>query len=312
MPPSHSSFRPRDAALLVLLALIWGNSFLFIKLAVATVPTLWIVTIRMVLGACLLFIIARSTGQQAPSDFRTFLKLGLIGIFGSALPWAAQAWAQRFLDSGLTSVLNAATPVATLLLALVMRQERLYLNRVLGLALSVVGTLVVVGVEVRAGRSSLALAAALLATFGYALAAVLTRAHVSGRMSNTWAAASQLVWGVAFLGPLAWSTEGPPPTHLSPLVLCALLALGLLGTGLAFLIYFTLLQRVGATNTSMVTYLVPVVGLSSGALVLGERFGANVFLGALVMIVGVWLAQRAPRTPVQAPVGQPATDRPDE
>src|SRR5688500_12611310 len=99
MSPSHSSFRPRDAALLLLLALIWGNSFLFIKLAVQAVPPLWIVTIRMVLGACLLFIIARVTGEQAPSDLKSFVKMGVIGIFGSALPWACQAWAQRFLDS---------------------------------------------------------------------------------------------------------------------------------------------------------------------------------------------------------------------
>jgi drug/metabolite transporter (DMT)-like permease len=144
MLPSQSSFRPRDAALLLVLALIWGNSFLFIKLAVQVVPPLWIVTVRMTLGAGLLFVIARATGQQAPSGWRSLVTMGLIGIFGSALPWAGQAWAQRFLDSGLTSVLNAATPVATLILALVLRQERLYPNRVIGLALSVLGTLTVV------------------------------------------------------------------------------------------------------------------------------------------------------------------------
>ena len=75
-----------------------------------------------------------------------------------------------------------------------------------------------------------------------------------------------------------------------------MLHLGLLGTGIAFLIYFTLLQNVGATNTSMVTYLVPIVGLTSGSLLRGERFGPNVFVGAAAMILGVWLAQRAPRT----------------
>src|SRR5262245_27192757 len=115
LSPGPASFRPRDAALLLLLALIWGNSFFFIKTAVAVVPHLWIVTIRMVLGASLLFVIARATGQKAPGDWGSVAAMALIGIFGSALPWAGQAWSQRFLDSGLVSVLNAATPVATLL-----------------------------------------------------------------------------------------------------------------------------------------------------------------------------------------------------
>jgi drug/metabolite transporter (DMT)-like permease len=100
-----------------------------------------------------------------------------------------------------------------------------------------------------------------LATVGYALAGVMTREHVSGRIANVWAAAIQLGCGVLFLGPFTWAMHGPPPLALPPAAAGSLLALGLLGTGFAFLIFFSLLQRVGATNTSLVTYLVPVVGL---------------------------------------------------
>lgn len=287
-------FQLREVVLLALLALVWGNSFLFIKIAVASVPPPWIVTIRMVIGALLLLGIALASTQRAPRDLASLLSLAFIGVFGCALPWSGQAWAQQFLDSGLVAVLNACTPVATLILAVLWGQERLYLNRVVGLALAVLGTLIVVGVEVRAGRSTLALMMAVLATLGYALAAVMTRAHVSGRISNVWAAAAQLALGALLLGPITWATHGPPPTTLAPTVAAALLALGLLGTGVAFLIYFSLLESVGATNTSMVTYLVPVVGLASGALFRGERFGANVFVGAVAMIGGVWLAQKVP------------------
>ncbi len=116
------------------------------------------------------------------------------------------------------------------------------------------------------GALTLALVSAVLATFGYAIAAVLTRAYVSGRMSNGWAATTQLAWGTVLPGPIAWASQGPPPSALPLGVTAALGALGLLGTGVAFLIYFTLLERVGAANTSMVTYLVPVVSLTSGAL----------------------------------------------
>lgn len=295
MTTAVSAFRPRDAALLLVLALVWGNSFLFIKTAVAVMPPPWVVTARMVIGALLLSGLALGSRERAPRDLATFRNLAVIGVFGTALPWLGQAWAQQFLDSGLMAVLNASTPVATLIVAVLSGQERLYRNRVFGLALAVLGTFVVVGAEVRAGRSTPALLMAVLATSGYALGAVLARARISGRVPSVWAAALQLAWGAVLLGPVAWALEGPPPTALPPAVIGALLALGLLGTGLAFQIYFTLLQNVGATNTSMVTYLVPVVGLASGALVRGERFGANVFIGAAAMIGGVWLAQRSPR-----------------
>jgi drug/metabolite transporter (DMT)-like permease len=281
--------------LLGLLALLWGNSFLFIKVAVAVVPPAWVVTARMTLGGLLLLGIAAVRGQRLPWDAPTFGTLVFVGVAGAALPWFGQAWSQRLLDSGLVAVLNAATPVATLALAVGFGLERLHPNRVIGLGVAVLGTLTVVGGEVRAGGPLLALVVAVLATTGYALAGVVTRARVSGRVANTPAAAVQLLAGAACLGPVAWGTSGPPPLVSDAIVLGALGALGLLGTGLAFLIYFTLLQNVGATNASMVTYLAPIVGLASGAFFRGERFGWNVFLGALGLIGGVWLAQRQPR-----------------
>jgi drug/metabolite transporter (DMT)-like permease len=290
-----SAFRPRDLVLLLVLALLWGNSFLFIKIAVSVIPPPWVVALRMAIGGLLLLVFALTSKERAPRDLASLGNIAMVGIVGSTLPWLGQAWAQQFLDSGLTAVLNACTPVATLILAVLFGQERLHVNRVLGLALAVLGTFIVVGLEVRAGRSTLALVVALLSTWGYALGAVLTRARISGRVSTIWASALQLLWGASLLGPVAWALEGPPPAALPASVAGALLALGVLGTGIAFQIYYVLLHRVGATNTSMVTYLAPIVGLVSGALVRGERFGANVFVGAAAMIGGVWLAQRAPR-----------------
>ena len=295
MAPAGSAFRPRDTALLLVLALLWGHSFLFIKLAVAHVPPPWAVAARMTIGALLLLAVALASKQGAPRDRASLLNLAGIGIVGTALPWLGQAWAQQFLDSGLVAVLNACTPVATLILAVLWGQERLHLQRALGLGLAVTGTLLVVGMEVRTGRSTLALATALLSTWGYAFGAVLTRARISGRVAPSWAAGLQLACGALTVTPLAWALEGPPPSALPPVAAGALLALGVFGTGIALQIYFVLIQNVGATNTSMVTYVVPVVGLVSGAVIRGERFGTNVFVGAAAMIGGVWLAQRAPR-----------------
>lgn len=282
--------------MLLLLALTWGNSFLFIKLAVSAFPPLWVVTLRMTIGGLLLVLVGIALRRKLPRDPKMLGALAFVGLSGSALPWAGQAWAQQFLDSGLLSVLNSCTPVATLALAVAVGQERLHRNRVLGLATAISGTLVVIRGEIGAGRSALALVVAVLATTGYAFASVYTRAKISGKITPLPASATQLCIGAAALAPGAWAVYGPPPapTTVPPLALGAVLMLGLFGTGVAFLMYFTLIERVGATNTSMVTYLVPIVGLSSGAVVRHERFGPNVFIGALLLVSGVWLAQKRP------------------
>jgi drug/metabolite transporter (DMT)-like permease len=295
-----SAFRPRDAVLLVLLALMWGHSFLFIKVAVAAVAPAWVVVIRMTVGGLLLSGVAVVSGSRFPRDARTLLVLGFLGTIGAAFPWVAQAWAQQHLDSGLMAVLNSTTPVATLIFSVLAGQERLHRNRVVGLAIAVTGSLVVIGGEVGAGRSIVALVVAALATSGYALAAVVTRARISGRVRSLPASALQLAFGTLALAPLAWLEEGPPELPGDPLVIGALGLLGVLGTGAAFLIYFTLIENVGATSTSLVTYVIPVVGLASGAAFRGERFGTSVFIGAALLVAGVWLAQRQPpRSPAR-------------
>jgi drug/metabolite transporter (DMT)-like permease len=192
------------------------------------------------------------------------------------------------------AVLNSFTPVATLVVAVLAGQEQLYRNRVAGLAIAVTGMVTVVGGEVGSGKSLGALLVAVLATAGYAIAGVVTRARLSRRVPNLQAAALQLLAGAAVVWPLAWHGSGAPPVHLDPVVAGALAGLGLFGTGLGFLMYFTLIERVGATNAAMVTYVVPIVGLVSGAMFRGERFGFNVFAGAALLILGVWLSQRQP------------------
>lgn len=291
-----SSFSPRDAGLLVLLALLWGNSFLFIKTAVADVPPSWIVAGRLSIGGLLLLAITTARRTRLPRDRRTVTMLLLIGVLGTAVPWTGQAWAQQFLDSGLVAVLNATTPVATLILAIATGIERLYPARVVGLAVAVVGSLIVIGGEIGAGGPVAALVVAAVAPFGYGLGGVITRREISGKVATLPAVTVQLTTAAVVMSVLSLALAGPAPAPMDlPIASAgALLALGLLGTGVAFVIYFTLIDHVGATNASMVTYLVPIVGLIAGAVVRGERFGPNVFLGAAILIVGVYLAQRRP------------------
>ena len=307
-PRPHPSFRPQDVGLFLLLAAFWGHSFLFIKIAVAAVPPIWIVTLRMAVGGCLLLGLVALLRRPLPRSGSVLATLVFVGVTGAALPWAGQAWAQQFLDSGLTAVLNSFTPVATLTIAVLAGQERLHRNRVLGLGIAVAGMLTVIRGEVGSGRSMVALIVAVASTTGYAIAGVVTRARISGRVSSLPAAAVQLLAGAAVLAPFAWARTGPPPVHVEPLVAFALAGLGVFGTGLGFLIYFTLIERVGATNAAMVTYFVPIIGIVSGALFRHERFGPNVFVGAALLIGGVWLSQRRTGlsgTPAPARVTEP-------
>lgn len=308
MSSSRSSFSTADAGLLVLLALMWGNSFLFIKFAVASIPPEWIVAGRLTIGSALLIAIVAVRRQTLPRTARDLVVLAVIGVAGAAVPWAGQAWAQQFLDSGITAVLNATTPGATLAIAVVVGQERLSGTRVVGLLVALVGSVVIIGGEIGTGSSAAALIVAGVAPFAYGLGTVLARARVSGRIAALPAAATQLTLAAVVVTPIAWATSGPPPppTGMPGAAAGALLALGVFGTGLAFLVYFTLIGRVGATNASMVTYLVPVVGLVAGAVVRGERFGPNVLVGATILVLGVWLAQRVPSK--RAAGGPPAAE----
>lgn len=301
---SRSAFTPADALLFGILALFWGNSFLFVKIAVPFVPPPWIVAIRILIGSVLLLALVVTRRQALPRAPRRIAALFAIGFVGTAFPWTAQSWAQQYIDSGLMAVLNATTPAATLLIAVVAGQERLHTRRLGGLGIAIIGTVVVIGGEVSAGGALPALLVGAGAPVGYALGTVLAREWVSGRVRPLPAATVQLGTAALAMLPLAAvSTGAPAPDGLPVQAALALLALGVLGTGVAFLLYFTLIERVGATNAAMVTYVVPLVGLAAGALILSERFGRNVLVGAVVLIAGVYLAQREPAVPatVEAP-----------
>lgn len=290
-----SAFTPRTAGLLVLLALMWGHSFLFIKVAVRDVEPVWVMSGRIAIGGVLLLAIVAIRRRPLPRDPRLLLALGGIGVFGVAMPWAIQAWAQQFLDSGLLSVLNATAPASTLLVAVAVGQERAHRRRVLGLLVAITGTLIIVGFEIDAGRSPLALVAGAGATLAYGAGGVWTKASVSGRVGALPGAAAQLLLAALVVLPIALVTaEAPLPSRVDALPALALLGLGVFGTGLAFLAYFALIQEVGATNAAMVTYVVPLVGLTAGVVYLGEQVGPDVLIGAAVLIFGVWLAQREP------------------
>lgn len=293
--PTTSSFTPGDAGLFLLLTAMWGLSFLFIKVAVGAFSPLWVVALRTAVGATVLLAIVGLRGRRLPPPGRIWLHLLVLAAIGNAVPWGAIAWAQQAIPSGLASVVNSLVPASTLLVAAATGVERLTLRRAVGLLVALGGTVVVVSGEVGAPDRFVSVLVVAAATVMYGAASVYAKRFVSGAAPALTIATGQVALAALLSLPLAVAV-GPEPdlTAVSPEVVGATLALGALGTGFAFLLFYVLIDRVGPTNTTMVTYLMPVVGVIAGALVLDERFGVHVLVGGAVTVAGIWLAQRHP------------------
>jgi drug/metabolite transporter (DMT)-like permease len=290
----RSTFAPSDVALLVALACMWGLSFLFIKVAVDVVAPLWIVAARCAIGAAVLLVVLRIRGTALPRGWRTWRDLTILAALGNAVPWGLMAWATQFLPSGLVSVVNALAPTSTLLIAILVGLEAPSVRRFTGLVLALCGTLIAVSGTLGAPGTVAAVIAVASATVCYGAGTVYAKQKVSGTHPPLAIATGQVTMAAVMSIPAAALTAPFPVVADVTLPMAAsLVALGVLGTGTAFLAFYTLIARVGATNSILVTYLIPIVALLAGAIVLGEPLTFVVIAGTALTIGGVWLAQRA-------------------
>jgi len=289
----RTGFAPLDTGLLLTLGGMWGLSFLFIEFALRGLGPIWIVVGRTLVGALVLFGALFVRRQRLPRSARLWGHLAVLGAVSNAIPWAAVAMAQRTIPSGLAALLMALVPSSTFVVAASLRMERVTTSRVIGLVVALGGVAIIVAPGLGdAGR----VAAIVL----YAGGAVYAKRYVSGALAPLAVATGQVA--TAFVVALAMALtfdELPTAAALRTEVLLAVVALGVLGTGLAFLVFYVLIARVGATSTTLVTYLIPLVAVVAGTLVLGERLGTAEWLGGAAIGVGIWLAQRHGRGPVE-------------
>ncbi|MTV27767.1 DMT family transporter [Nitriliruptoraceae bacterium ZYF776] len=292
----RSTFEPRDVAVLAALACMWGLSFLFIKVAVDVVSPLWIVAARCVVGALVLHVILRIRGTRLPRGWRNWGDLAFLAAFGNAIPWGLMAWAAQFLPSGLVSVVNALAPTSTMLIAVVIGLERPALRRFVGLGAALAGTALAVSSNLGVDGTIAAGLAVAAATVAYGAGTVYAKMRVSGNHPPLAIATGQVsVAAVMSVGAALLTSPLPDPAEITWTIGGSLVALGVLGTGFAFLAFYVLIERVGATNSIMVTYLIPVVALLAGALLLDEPLTLLVVGGTALTIGGIWLAQRERR-----------------
>ncbi|HEU4556915.1 MAG TPA: DMT family transporter [Longimicrobium sp.] len=279
--------KPKDAAALILLAAVWGGSFLFIRMAVPSLGPLPLVAIRVVLAA--LVLAAVLVALRRPVELKRHARgLLVLGAMNAAIPFTLISWAELHLSAALASTLNATVPLFTALLSVVWLGERLTPARVGGLLLGVAGVAVLVGwspLQLTAA-TVLSVLAMLGATLSYAFAGVYTKRSLSGVSTWTLALGQQLGAAAWLAGPAAiqWPSARPPIAAVG-----AVFALGVLSTALAYVLYFRLISSMGPTRTGTVTYIVPLFGMAWGTLFLGEPVTGGMFAGLACILVSMLL-----------------------
>ena len=279
--------RPRDFAGLIMLSVLWGGSFLFIRVAVPALGPFLLVELRVGLAAAALFLYALAAGSMPKirGRWRSFLVLGFLN---AAVPFSLISAAEIHLTASLAAILNSTTVMFTAIVAEVWMGDALTARKAIGIVLGIVGVSVLVGWDPLPlnGFVLLAVAAMLLASLSYALGATYAKQSFSG-IPPVGMALGQLGGAVALLLPLA--VVSLPERAPSIVVIFSMLGLAFLSTAVAYLIYFRLIENVGPTSTVTVTLLVPVFGLLFGVLLLEEPFGPGTLAGLGIILTSVVL-----------------------
>ena len=277
---------------LALLALLWGSSFLWIKIALRGLSPLQITLVRLALGAAVLLVIVGLRRLSLPRDLSTWAHLTVAALLANALPYWLFAVGEEHVASSLAGAMNATTPLWTLAVALTIRSERRpSLGRVAGLLLGFLGALIILkpwaGTTGTVGGALTCLAAAA----SYGVSYVYMSRYLTGRgVSPLVLSATQLTAATGLLV-LATAAAGRQPINLTWDVGGAMLVLGVAGTGVAYVLNYRLISDDGPTAASVVTYLLPVVAVGLGTVALQEPADWNILLGTLVVLTGVALTQ---------------------
>jgi drug/metabolite transporter (DMT)-like permease len=281
-----------DWLLFLLLGFFWGSSYLFIRIGVdAGLAPFTLVALRLAIGFLLLAGVVVVARERLPRDLRTYGQLVILAILGVVIPFSLISWAEQSVASSLAAVINGAVPLLVIVIAAAMLPDEPFTTpRVVGLLVGFVGVAILVGFDpgVLAGTSLLPALALLGSTTSYAAGGVWARRFLQG-LSPMVTAMFEIGFALVIASILAISLDRGIRLPARGDAIFAVIWLGLLGSGLAFLIYFRLLGRWGATRTSLVAYLMPVVGLVLGALVLHETVDARLVLGTALVIAGIGL-----------------------
>ncbi len=288
---NHTMTR-REWTMLLVLALLWGGTFFFIGLSLPEVPPITLVALRVSLSAIVFYLIMLALRKPMPRDVSAWSAFLVIGTLNNAIPFALIVWAQTRIPSGLASILNATTPLFTVIAAHYFTlDEKLTPARFAGVLLGATGVAVMIGAELMGGLTASATAdiAILCAAMSYALAGIYGRRFRRMGVSPMATAAGQVTVASALLVPSALAIEHPWTLALPSATVCAaILGLVMLSTVVGFILYFRILETAGATNLLLVTFLIPISAILLGALFLDEHLQPKHFVG--IALIGCGLA----------------------
>lgn len=275
--------------MLIVLSIIWGGSFFFNEIALSELPVMTLVTGRLVLGGLALNVITYVSGRRLPRSLKTWGAFLLMGVLNNLIPIGLIVWGQTKIAGGLASILNATTPLFTVILAhFLTRDEQITFGKLLGIVIGLLGVTVMIGPEVFKGfdLNVLAELAVIGAAVSYALAGIFGRRFkelspfvtATGQVS----ASAVVLLLIALFSHDSLFTVVPSPTAIG-----AVAALGLVCTAAAYMLYFRILASSGATNVLLVTLLIPVSALLLGTTILGEKIAPQDLAGMALIALGL-------------------------
>ena len=280
--------RTRDTIDLIGLGLVWGASFLFMRIAGPEFGVFALVEIRLLIASLVLLplLLVRRQGKDLSANWLT---LGFIGVHNTAVPFLLFTWATLFLSAGTSAILNATAPIFAAVIAWAWLGEKLNLSRGVGLLVGTIGVWLLVRNKVDAsmGDTTLAVIAALGGSFLYGIGGNFTRRYASQVKPLAVATGSQ-IGAAVFLLPVAILTW--PDSAISSKAWIAAITMGLFSTALAYILYFRLIANVGPTKAITVTYLIPLFAMLLGALVIDESITTSMVIGCAVILLGTSLA----------------------
>jgi drug/metabolite transporter (DMT)-like permease len=286
----NTTMGTREWAMLITLSVLWGGSFFFIGVAVTDLPPLTIVTLRVGIAAITLWCIVLVMGLRPPKGLDVWAAFFGMGLLNNVIPFALIVWGQTQIASGLASILNAATPIFTVVVAsMLLPDERATPLKIVGAMIGFIGVAMMIGLPAIDGDNSLlAQVAIIAATLSYAFAGVYGRRFKAMAVNPIITAAGQVTASALVLAPIALAVEGRPDmAEINTGTWGAIVGLAVLSTAVAYVLYFKILASAGATNLLLVTLLVPVSAILLGSLLLNETLEVVHFVGMALIALGL-------------------------
>ncbi|MFT5487799.1 MAG: drug/metabolite transporter (DMT)-like permease [Alphaproteobacteria bacterium] len=278
---------PAVWAMLVLLSVVWGGTFFFQEIAVRELPVFTIVAVRVILAAAILLIVVALSGERLPREWKIWRALFLLALINNVIPFCLIVWGQKEIASGLAAILNATTPIFTVLVAhYATTDEKITGAKLIGVLAGFIGVAIVLGIDLLDGLGTAVIAQ--LAALAYGIGAIFGRKFRAMGVSANVTATGQLMASCVVLIPMALVVDAPWSLPVpSTGTIFSLIGLGSVSTALAYILYFHILEKAGATNLVLVTFLIPVSALGLGIFILGEVLLIQHVVGLLCIGVGL-------------------------